>query len=371
MASRPAPSALYAGEELLIVNKAPTITYFKRGDPARPLVVCIPGAAHLARIFYGGHDGGRSSDFLAHWLQALGYNVLAISYPVESELALMPPSSADFTPREWGAQAAKVTDQVVHDEALSGHVILLVWSMGGRIIQPYALAVKEYMYAIKIDCAVSLVATPPLRDALGFPGRLRASKPGYLRIAPANEEYFLTQLHQQNARQDGRCIIPDDIYLREYVASYPSALGEPTSSRFCKERKPEDGSVGSHEADELSGFSDWPFLCAIYGDSPTDLRHSIEDKSLWGFLLSHRFLLALERQNGESLLLENQNKGKRVIQLIHQAADRVTAALPGGHHIFVGEAGAKATANLVFQFEQQVETLRAEISSEIEGLDIV
>ncbi|MEM9105679.1 MAG: alpha/beta hydrolase, partial [Pseudomonadota bacterium] len=61
------PGGLYAGEELLATNGIETLTYFKAGDPEKPLVVFVPGGFHLARVYYG-YPGGVEKVFLAYWL---------------------------------------------------------------------------------------------------------------------------------------------------------------------------------------------------------------------------------------------------------------------------------------------------------------
>ena len=81
----------------------------------KPLIVFIPGAAHLARIAYGGHSGYRPEDFLAYWLNKEGFDVLAVSYPLETQPAIVPPEYPDFRIPTWGEQAAK-TARLIVDE---------------------------------------------------------------------------------------------------------------------------------------------------------------------------------------------------------------------------------------------------------------
>ena len=63
---------LYEDEQSVELAGFPAVTYFRAGDAAKPLIVFVPGAHHAARIAYGGHKGGRSEDFLAHWLKEKG-----------------------------------------------------------------------------------------------------------------------------------------------------------------------------------------------------------------------------------------------------------------------------------------------------------
>src|SRR3979411_840362 len=62
--------------------------YFRRGlAPNAPLVVFLPGAAHVGRVAYG-HNGARPEDFLDFWLAQVGYGLLALSYPGHTSAAL-------------------------------------------------------------------------------------------------------------------------------------------------------------------------------------------------------------------------------------------------------------------------------------------
>ena len=67
---------LWDGEEVRMGAGYPFISKFVGADRDAPLVVFIPGARSLARIAYGGHEGGLEEDFLAYWLNREGYNFL-------------------------------------------------------------------------------------------------------------------------------------------------------------------------------------------------------------------------------------------------------------------------------------------------------
>lgn len=374
----PTTTNLYEGETLSTIHNAPCITYFQRGDPSRPLAVFIPGAAHLARVFYGGHAGHDPADFVAHWFPRLGgYNFLAVSYPLETDPATMSvPASAngsatcprprprpDMTVREWGAQAVEATRRTIQQQGLkTNNVILLVWSMGGKILQPYVLAARQQASpSINIQFAVSLVATPAIRGVREKPA-LKPSPAGYATAAGLSVKYFLVQLHEQNAINGGKAIIPDDVYQREYLGNFPVGMGCYGVRWSVKQRTfVEDPNMGYEVADEMS-YSELPFLCSISCHSPADLRHSIADKYTWGFMLTYKLFGGLSPAARVALHKDSET-GRKVIQLFHSAPERFSAAVEGGHHFFIGERGAKVTAELVLEFEKRLAEFQNDLAA--------
>ena len=180
---------LFEGERLSVVNNAPTLTYFRKADPAKPLVVCIPG---FGRIFYGGHNGGDPADFTAHWFFEHAYSFPAISYPLASNPAVMEPSRPGFTACEWGEQAAEITRRVIEEDKVSDHVILLLWSMGGTTFEPYSMAAKKLGF--QLDLAVALAATPAMRGIRDVALAVNLSNNGYACLGPRRDQYFLSPL---------------------------------------------------------------------------------------------------------------------------------------------------------------------------------
>ncbi|KIV79324.1 hypothetical protein PV11_06890 [Exophiala sideris] len=355
-------NGLYEGETLTTVNDAPAITYFKRGDPSKPLAVFIPGAAHLARVSYGGHVGYDPKDFIAHWLPEHGYSFLAISYPLETKPSVMPASRPDFTVREWGTQAVQITRQMIDREKLTNNVVLLVWSMGGKIIQPYVLAAREL--SIDVDFAVPIVATPAVRGVREKPP-LTPSESGYATGLGLTDRYFLIQLHEQCALNGNRPIIPEDVYLREYMGNFPVGMGCYGIRWSQRDRAfTEDASTGYEVADQMS-LAELPYLCSISCNSAADLRHSIADFHTWGFMLTYKLLGGI-KPSTRAALHKNSQKGRDVIRLIHSAPEIFSATVEGGHDCFIGEKGAKRTAELVAEFEKRLGDFKQEFATALE-----
>ena len=92
----------------------------------------MPGAYHAARIAYGGHEGYRPEDFLAAQLTGKGYNFLALSYPIDTKSGMIEDDYPDFTASAWGKQVAEISRKMVDENGLSGDVVVVAWSMGGK-----------------------------------------------------------------------------------------------------------------------------------------------------------------------------------------------------------------------------------------------
>lgn len=158
--------------------------------------------AHLARIAYDGHKGYNPRDFLAFWPNELGCNVLAISYPLEmqgsSRLAADLAQRPHFGIADWGEQVARTTRKVIDENKLASindnQIILIAWSMAGKILKPFTLAAKRYDLDPRLF--VSLAATPAgIRGLPPVPPRLHRTEAGYA-TGSSSVEGMLRQVGQ-------------------------------------------------------------------------------------------------------------------------------------------------------------------------------
>ncbi|MCZ0952302.1 MAG: hypothetical protein OXJ56_06940, partial [Rhodospirillaceae bacterium] len=212
---------LWDGEEVRMGAGYPFIAKFIAADRDAPLVVFIPGARSLARIAYGGHEGGLDEDFLAYWLNREGYNFLGISYPVLTDDGAFDEAHPGITVRAWGYGSAEITKAVMEEQGLTGPVIVAVWSMGGKSVQPYAEAAAEL--GIDLDFHVSLASTPPLPNAGNMNARIAMHESG-LGLRPDGAAAAVSAL-AANATENGRSeIIPPEILNSQYIGHWPVQL---------------------------------------------------------------------------------------------------------------------------------------------------
>lgn len=330
---------LYDNERSVTLAGFPAVTYFQAGEPDMPLIVFVPGAHHAARIAYGGHEGARSEDFLAHWLKEKGYNFLAVSYPIDTASGMMNETAPDFTAQNWGQQIADAALGVIDEHELSGGVYFAHWSMAGKSIQPAHAAMAEAGHPI--EAAFSFAATPGIPGIVTLTQELEKTDDGY-----ANREGtypgWISQLDAN--RQGGPEIIPEDILRSDYLGHIPVNLqgyGELV----------EDGEVRiDHMQQALDygsfEFSNQPWIVVFQVDDRADARHAINDSSYWSYYNTHS-LFAEPGKRGLKVGDMSDKAWQQMIKMSQEAPERLRVDVGGNHFFFVGETGAHATAEAI------------------------
>ncbi|KAJ5539436.1 hypothetical protein N7513_007768 [Penicillium frequentans] len=363
MTGRIGPS-LYPGEVLETIAGFPTIYHYQPSENQqngfsnpKPLVVCIPGSMHLGRIFYGGHEGSSPNNFLAYQLSNLGFNVLSISYPLETTPEIMPATGENFRIQDWGRQAANTVKKVMGEKDLpTRSIILIAWSMGGRMIVPFNISAKEL--GLDVQQFISFAATPGISSIRTPAPGMACSEAGYFCI-PDRLSNFYQQVQYMEDFNDGRTSIPKDILLREYVGGTPINL---TGVRLKYDGK------GSFAQDELTHEEDTkvfdvinlPFITALYPTGILDASHALTDQASWGFLISYQ----LEAMIGKRGLQKVKETGKwqQLMDFVHAAPGRLCFPVAGSHFFFVGETSAREVAEKVVKLIAVARELQKELS---------
>ena len=364
------PSHLYGKETLEIIEDAPMIKRYIPGDPTQPLVVFIPGAAHLARVAYGGHKGSRNEDFLAYWLTQQGLGLLALSYPLETDPPTMPAVRPDFTIQEWGRQAAEATRDTVKEHKLSKRIVVLGWSMAGRILEPISSGLKKR--GLMIELFVSLAATPAMSGLRGpLPG-IEVSAAGYSSSARLFE-YFMPQMAEEVHLNGGRTIIDEDIYRKEYVGRTPIGLAGWGYSWSKAERKLVEDKWGPIENAAADNYSAFPIMAALYPTSILDIRHTLGDRATWNIMLTYKLLTDVMGGNRWTTerartLYEDATRTQKIRDFVHTAGNRLAIEIEGNHFFFIGEKGAKETAQAISDLIVRAQEVQGEFQALIDGL---
>jgi hypothetical protein len=386
---------LYEGEKLKCLRDHHAVyKYIPGHDPAKPLVAFVPGMAHNARIAYGGHAGHRSEDFLAHWFNHHGYGFLGISYPLETDPPMMPVSSSNFTIPEWGQQAADAIDAVITEHNLSRSVVVLVWSMGGKILQPVTVAAKRL--GIAIELFISLAATPALPGLLTAVSKTQLDKTtaGYA-TKPFLEKAFLRQMDEQDKinheidekdmvtqkNAAPRHIIDPTIFKRDYIGATPIGI---TASGFrydaaTKEFVKEDNEWQFMDDGQAHDYANLPAMAAIYPTSALDFRHAITDKATWSFLMIQRAMAKMTQDgtatayqqigdDGAAALSQARFRFQEMQRVVMNIPELMTAEILGNHFFFVGESGARQTVETVVGFLENLVTVQQDIAYELSSL---
>ena len=356
MASPDAPR-LFPVEVLDHVTDLPCLYRYIPADKTKPLVVLIPGGAHTARIFYGGHLGHDPEDFLATWLTTMGFGALGISYPLENEPELMPAVAPGFRINEWGRQSAEVTKKVVDENQLCGDVVLVGWSMGGRLLVPYSRAARNL--GLKVQLFVSLSATPGLPGIRPPPPGMRCTKAGYATFTTM-PDLFMAQLHEQEHINNGKVIIPPQIYFKQYYGHTPvSLLG--WSLKFNGESGFADDKWSSVEDAAAHDFACLPWISTLWPTSQLDARHGLSDKATWAFMLTQRLTATFERMP-QLPAASSSRWNDEILGFVHSAAESLSASVRGNHYMFIGRSGAKATAEGIVQHVKAANALESQLT---------
>jgi hypothetical protein len=346
---------LYQGEEAITAAGFPTVSWFKKGDPDKPLVVFAPGGHHMARISYGGHEGAKAEDFLAHWLGEKGYSFLGLSYPIDTKA--FETKHPDFMAQDWGKQVAEVAAAKIKENGLSNKVVLVAWSMGGKVVQPG----YEHMTAagLDVEAAVSFAATPGTPGLIALVTKMKMAESGY---ADRKNIYagWLKQLARNNADNGGRTIIPEDVFQADYVGDIPINLqgyGEVYRNGTFEvdlEAQAKDYGAYAYEA--------YPLVVILEDGDVADSRHALTDRANWTLFNANTVMSRFVSTNKVKLQDLEPAKWERLVSLTRGLDERLAIPVGGNHFFFVGEVGAKKAADAIDQGLGKAREVEAELN---------
>jgi pimeloyl-ACP methyl ester carboxylesterase len=359
------------GEVLETANGAPALVKFIHAEApkdsastsaTKPLVVLIPGAGHTARVFYGVKPEAQDQDFVAYWLVRRGFNVLAISYPTQTKRSFESKTVPEFSVQDWGHQAADIARKFVTEQGLSKHVVLIAWSMGGRVVQPFTQAARAD--GLTVDLFISLSASPGIYRHVP-PMNVEMAPSGYAQVKGMNA-VFVEQLKFQN-RLNGHTVISPDSYVNDYLGDTPVGLtgwGKRYSATGFV-----DGSWIDADDARAYDYDSLPIMASITNGSvcgPTvlDIVHALADQANWGFLLTNKLVADVRRaQPNPSWVGAQPERWRELNALIHDAPAQLAFSVEGDHLFFVGEKGAKQTADVVVTLVDRAASINAKLTS--------
>jgi hypothetical protein len=347
----------------------------------KPLIAFIPDIGHNARISYGGHEGSRSEDFLAHWFNEHGYPFLAISYPLEAESPMMPATWPSYSIADWTRQVSVTIVSLLQARQHPREVVILAWGMAGSLLQPVTTFLAEWQPTITVELFVSLAATPALPGLMPPISKRQLGKTGagYASMSSFKSKIFSQLLEQDSLNKDNvtgnppRCIIQPTIYQKEYTGATPIGI---MGAGYCwdgnkKEFVEEKDKWQFMEDGKAYDYQNLPPMAAIYPISGLAFRHGITDRATWSFLITQRFMGKFF-QNGTAtayLPTMESDLGNRFATARHRfrklhddvmnTPKELMAEIDGNHFFFVGEIGAKKTVEAVLELLER--SRRAEI----------
>lgn len=341
------------GETILDAAGFPALTWFGKGNGTRPLILFVPGVRHLARISYGGHDGARPDDFIAHHLIARGYSFAGVSYPTDPEEGGIRGAYPQFTVRDWGRMLAAVARQLIDRHGLGPEVWVMSWSMSGKIAQSAHVAMREAGLTMK--GLIALTSTAPLPGLQGVGKDFVMAENGYA-IGGTDRGAGYRKIALSNALE-GRIVIPEDVYRRRYVGNTPAALQGGgmiyRDGAFHADTQAIDADRGGRN------FADMPMAAAIFMSQ--DNRHSLTDRAVWNvynsFTVWHRYVAG----RGLDMMEMEKPMRDRLNGLIGELQHRLSREVEGHHYSLAGRTGATAIAAAADDLIGAVGTVDAEL----------
>jgi pimeloyl-ACP methyl ester carboxylesterase len=330
-------SILLEGETLSEGAGFPCLTYYRAGSGDKPLVVFVPGGGHLARVSYG-HGGANRHHFLDYWLEKHEYGLLAVSYP--SDYPVFERLYSEMSVSDWGNSLASAVANVITENGLSPRIVMLGWSMAGKVAGRFARA--AHSLGLEVACFISLAATsalPGLMPRSGgplTPQGLWDSEGMGRSVAWADEIEAIGKAEDQP-------IISRDGYGCFYRCNNPIQL------RGEVERLQGGVRVNSLESavDDVGSFdyAHFPICASITPTSPSDARHVLTDSISWSFYTVSAIWFGM--LSGVDVHAMSQAAWSELRALMDSIPQRLTRHVPGGHFFFIGKTGASETARHV------------------------
>lgn len=349
-----AQSNLYEGEQLIEVNKIQTLFKFIKGDENKPLVIFVPGAAHLARISYG-FPGGNEDDFLSYWLHKKGYSFLGVSYPTDNPVyTKIYPS---FNIQDWGNQVATLAKKMIDQNHLPNHVVVLGWSMGGNAEASIGEAFGKQH--IKIDSFIGLSAVTPIsylgQKIIGLKGN--DMLPNQLLDERPFFNLFANLIEEQNKYNDHE-IIPKKIYLNEFIGNIPVALtGQ--GYHFTKNKFKFSTQYYLDDSGAFD-FKNTPWISLLADDAFDTPKINLIDTSAWNYLRSEMLYAQYIAPMNVNANAEKYNATKLMLTQIPQY---LSETVHGTHFFFVGKKGARETAEKIELMLQHVNEMKQKLEN--------
>jgi hypothetical protein len=183
----------------------------------------------------------------------------------------VPPTHADFNTHEWALQVTEAITSTVIECKLSKNIVLLGWSMAGRILKPISLNLKRRGLTIKLF--VSLAATPAISCfRVPIPGRNETAAGYHSNVGLLDA--FLPQMADQARLNGNKTIIDKATYCEEYIGHFPIGLAGWDSSRSIESGKMMENMLAAEDVTSDS-FTDLPMISPRQACSISDMLSPI------------------------------------------------------------------------------------------------
>jgi hypothetical protein len=285
-----------------------------------------------------------------------GIPFLAISYPMGNPVFAA--AYPDFSMTDWGEQSAEIIARHVRTHDLPSRVVVLGWSMAGRVAEPISVSLRKR--GIDVELFVAMAAATALPNLLPALAHVKPQPSGLAGVAGGYTDALLLLLKQQNA-EAGHTVIDPAIFPAQFMGDYPVRLAASALKRENGAFVPDP--LGDQQGTGAWRYSSFPPLALMTHEAWADARHALMDRSTWGFYISQNLseTRVFARVKDFSKLAPAQ--WKQINDLIHGAPERLTLVMPGNHMFFVGEPGAKATVEALKELRRRAVALDAALDA--------
>lgn len=348
---------LFPGEELVKVNNYHVLIKYIHAKTQKPLIVFVPGDGHLARIAYG-DPSTNPSDFLSYWIHEKQYPFLAVSYPMDNPLPEY--AAPDFEISNWGELVGEQALQTIIKNNLSKHIVVVGWSMGGSIEQAVTHAALKR--GIIVDAFIGLSAVPPVPEVMQQ-GAYAANKalPNGLADRRMLQEALLELVQQQNETNQ-HTIINTENYIKLYTGNTP--VGLVANGLHYKDHKFYKDLAYTISDSGVYDFGHTPWIGLIVDDAANTAKISSIDPAAWNFLRME--MIYNTQLKGINLTKLPPEKWQQLRQLLQAIPQNLLLTVHGNHLFFIGEVGAKATADSIDELLKRIEKTKQSIKTIIQ-----
>ena len=264
----------------------------------------------------------------------------------------------DFTVTKWAELVVAATLDALSETHKTGPVIVVGWSMGGRLVSSLNRVAEAA--GVAVDCFISLSGTPPLPGLLSTP---KSDADGLTDnglwdpFSPRLGWAWQEALSEQNTINN-RAVVDIATYRQDYCGATPLRLRGGTRTEH------ENFSLQEISADLSSfAYADYPIVGAVRPTRQSDALHALTDRETWGFLNAQKItsVWLTDYVKGRVKLAPTQQA--QLISLMDTVPTRLTRSVDGGHLFFIGELGARATAQYIIELREAVKLLREQFAS--------
>ncbi len=154
-------------------------------------------------------------------------------------------------------------------------------------------------------------------------------------------------------------MISDRLFLTEYVGDYPVNLAATAlryrGGQFVLDRQADEADTGVWD------YAGFPALAVLTHDSALDARHALTDRANWSLHLTQSLAARLVWPAADELEKLPRAEFARLLERIASAPGLLSMRVRGSHLFFVGEAGAKATADALETLHERACALEASL----------